>query len=113
MPDPISTGIAATIYGYAASAWGWIKWPIDQIVMAFRLNAKVSDLEEKVRKLSEQPAPPSAFRKCPKCGERDLRFLDRYRYRHHPFDHQRYFHEKWRCYSCGYLDEVNQPEPGG
>jgi uncharacterized protein with PIN domain len=107
------SALATTIYGYATSVWGWLKWPVQQAVLAVRLNAKVAALEGKVEKLGEQSPPPSPFRRCPECGERDLRLLDRYRYRPDVFDHQRYLHEKWRCYSCNYLDEVNLPEPGG
>jgi uncharacterized protein with PIN domain len=112
MPDPISTGFAI-VYGYASSIWGYVKWPMKQIVRAFQLNAKVAELEEKLSKLTEQPAATSPYRKCPQCGERDLRLQDRYRYRPDVFDNQRYFHEKWRCYTCGAIDEVNLPEPGG
>jgi hypothetical protein len=112
MSEPISAGLAV-VYGYGSSIWGYIKWPVKQIAMAFQLNAKVAELEEKISKLSDQPAPPSPFRKCPQCGERDLRLQDRYRYRPDVFDHQRYFHEKWRCYTCGFMDEDNRPEPGG
>ena len=112
MPEPV-TGFLATAYGVVASIWGYVKWPAQQVVAAYRLNAKVAALEETVKRLSELPAPPSPYRKCGACGERDLRLIDKYRYRPDVFDDQRYYHEKWRCYSCGNLDEVNLPEPGG
>jgi hypothetical protein len=38
---------------------------------------------------------------------------DRYRFRRDVFDRQRYFHEKWRCYTCGHLEQEDTPEPGG
>lgn len=113
MPDPISAGFLGAAYSFASLVWGYIKWPAKQIALAFRLNARVAELEEKLGRLSETPAAPSPFRKCPYCGERDMRMQDRYRFRHSPFDRERYFHEKWRCYSCGAMDEVNIPEPGG
>jgi hypothetical protein len=112
MADPISAGVAI-VYGYASSIWGYIKWPVKQIVNAFQLNAKVAELEEKLSKLGGQSAAPSPHRKCPECGERDMRLQDHYRYRADVFERQRYFHEKWRCYTCGAMDEVNLPEPGG
>ena len=113
MPEPIST-LAATVYGYASWLWGYAKWPIQQVAAALRLNAKVADLEQKVGKLTEQNnTAPSPYRKCPHCGERDMRLQDKYRYRRAVFEHQRYYHEKWRCFSCGAMDEVNLPEPGG
>jgi hypothetical protein len=109
MPEPISTLLFTSV----SSVWGYIKWPVTQIVSALRLNAKVAELEEKVGKLSEQSAAPSPFRKCPHCSERDMRLQDQYRYRNDVFDNQRYLHEKWRCFTCGAIDEVNIPEPGG
>jgi hypothetical protein len=113
MPEPVSSALAA-VYGYAGIIWGWLKWPIQQIVLAFRINARIADLEEKVRKQGEQPPPsPSPYRKCPQCAERDLRLIDQYRYRPDLYDEHRIFHEKWRCHSCGHFEEINLPEPGG
>ena len=112
MPDPIS-GFATAAFGYGSLIWGYIKWPIKQVALAFRLNAKVAELEDRISKLGQQTAAPSPYRICPHCGERDLRLQDKYRYRPDVFDHQRYYHEKWRCFSCGATDEVNLPEPGG
>jgi hypothetical protein len=109
MPEPFLAGLATT----ASTVWGYVKWPVTQILSAFRLNTKVAELEEKLNKLNQQPSAPSPFRKCPNCGERDLRMQDAYRYRKDVFDDQRYFHQKWLCYSCGFTEEVNLPEPGG
>jgi hypothetical protein len=109
MPEPTFTALSAAV----SSIWTYIKWPITQIVSAFRLNAKVAELEDKLRKIGEQPAAPSPYRKCPKCKERDFRLEDRYRYHSDVFSNQRYLHEKWRCYSCGFMEDANLPEPGG
>jgi len=111
MPEPFS--IASTVYGYATSVWSYVKWPFKQVMLALRLNTRVDDLEQQVKKLSEKSEPPSPFRKCPKCSERDLRLMDRYR--HHGddvFSNQRFFHEKWRCYSCDFQEQINLEEPG-
>jgi hypothetical protein len=109
MTGPALTALAAV----ASTIWGYVKWPITQIMSAFRLNAKVAEIEKKLETLDKQPPPPSPFRKCQNCGERDLRLQDTYRYRADVFDEQRYFHQKWLCFSCGFRDEVNLPEPGG
>jgi hypothetical protein len=112
MPDPIS-GLATAAYGFASLIWGYIKWPVKQAALALKLNKKVAELETRVSKLTEQDGAPLPYRKCPHCGERDMRLRDTYRYRESPLDIQRYFHEKWLCYSCGFREEVNLPEPGG
>jgi len=110
MPDPVTS---SWLVSTAFAVWGYIKWPVDQLIKAFQLNKKVASLEDTVKELQKRPADPSPHRKCPVCSERDLRLQDRYRYRSDPFDHQRYFHEKWRCFNCGHIEETNLPEPGG
>jgi uncharacterized protein with PIN domain len=78
----------------------------------FRTQSRLDELEKKLASL-QKTDEPSPYRKCPNCGARDLRLQDRYRFRHDVFDHQRYFHEKWRCFSCGHLEQNEIPEPGG
>jgi C4-type Zn-finger protein len=52
------------------------------------------------RKSAESQA---SYRRCPKCGERDLRLSDRHR--PEPSVYQsRIFVLKWLCLSCGYRE---------
>jgi hypothetical protein len=111
MPEPVSI---ATLYGFAATVWGYVKWPFKQARLALRLNTRVDELEQQLKILRDKSEPPSPYRKCPKCGEKDLRLIDRYRHRGDDvFSRRRYFHEKWRCYSCDFVDQINLEEPGG
>src|SRR6266508_3339910 len=94
------------------TCWSYLRSGARWIVNAFRTQSRIGALENKIATL-EKPAAPSPHRKCPQCGERDFRLQDRYRFRYSPLDRQRYFHEKGRCYSCGHLEQVDIPEPGG
>jgi hypothetical protein len=97
MPEPF-TALLTTAYGYASALWGYAKWPIQQIRAALKVTEKIKELEDKVSELSAKNAAPSPYRKCPHCGERDMRLQDKYRYRPDVFNHQRFYHEKWRCF---------------
>jgi hypothetical protein len=51
----------------------------------------------------------SSYRRCPKCGERDLRLSDRHR--PEPSVYQsRIFVLKWLCLSCGYRETETTEE---
>jgi uncharacterized protein with PIN domain len=93
--------------------WGQIKAPVKWILGLLQTQSRLKALETEIATIKDERTRHSGHRKCPECGERDLRLVDRYRFKRHPFDRQRYFHEKWRCYSCGKMDDVNHPEPGG
>ena len=47
--------------------------------------------------------PHAAYRKCPKCGERDLRLSDRQRAKPNVYQ-SRVFQLKWLCLACGYRE---------
>jgi hypothetical protein len=106
MPEPVAVALLL-------SWWGRIKAACRWVIDALRLQSRVTTLEGKLAALEKSAPEPSPFRKCPVCGERDLRIQDRYRFRPDVFDQQRYFHEKWRCFSCGHLEQNEIPEPGG
>jgi hypothetical protein len=76
----------------------------------FTAPARVSALENELSALKQNRAV-SRYRKCPECGERDYRCEDRYRSRPDVFNGPRYFHEKWRCYSCNHFEATNIEEP--
>jgi len=47
--------------------------------------------------------PHAAYRKCPQCGERDLRLSDRQRAKPDVYQ-SRLFQLKWLCLACGYRE---------
>jgi len=59
----------------------------------------------------QTPIEPAADRHCPRCGARDLRLLERYRFEDAAGKSQRYVHEKWRCSGCGYFEQNIFPGP--
>ena len=98
--------------GIAAKILSWLK-PVklvgQWIIGVFRLKSRVDELERRLAEPSQEP-PPSPYRFCPQCEERNLRLRDQYRARpdvHGP----RFLHEKWLCYSCGYEEINNIEEP--
>jgi C4-type Zn-finger protein len=54
----------------------------------------------KGRTSADRSAP---YRRCPKCGERDLRLSDRQRANPHAYQ-SRMYALKWLCLGCGYLE---------
>jgi hypothetical protein len=83
--------------------WKRLKQLYDLAITYQRLPTKVEAIE---RRLKE-----SGHRRCPQCGERDMRLQDKYRFKHSPFDEQRYLHEKWLCYACNHREQNDIPEP--
>ena len=52
-----------------------------------------------------------AYRKCPKCGERDFRISDRQRARPEIYG-SRIFRVKWLCLACGMRESEEIEESG-
>jgi predicted RNA-binding Zn-ribbon protein involved in translation (DUF1610 family) len=53
--------------------------------------------------------PHASYRKCPQCGERDLRLSDRQRAQPDVY-RSRVFLLKWLCLACGYRDNETVEE---
>ena len=52
-----------------------------------------------------------AYRKCPKCGERDFRIIDKQRAEPQTY-RSRLFRVKWLCLACGMRESEQIEEPG-
>ena len=83
-----------------------VRWAIGIVTAPTRIASMKSELDAlKDGKIDKR------YRKCPQCGERDFRLEDRYHHRPDIFGGPRYFHEKWRCYSCNHFEATNIEEP--
>lgn len=92
-------------------AWGRIKAGFRWFLKTIRTQSRLQNLETELAALRE--ARSNRHRKCPSCGERDFRLRDQYRYHPDIFQSDRHLHEKWLCYTCGYAEQYDIPEPGG
>jgi len=89
-----------------------LKAAFQRVANAFRIQSRLEELGDKLLAALEKKDVPVPYRKCPHCGEHDLCLQDRHRYKPHFFSDQRYFHEKWRCSSCGHFEQNHMPERG-
>ena len=80
------------------SAWSYDKalravlTPLRAVIVAASNSAKLGGTDSQ-----------TSYRKCPKCGERDLRLSDRQRAKPDVY-RSRLFRLQWLCLTCGYRE---------